>query len=107
MSAPLLTRAHAPVPRPIHAGAGAHNTLSQYWVVSLLMALRALESDCFGSPCSSHNVGARLHRPLMARAAATAALEAVRPPVVRRLWTQARPHAQSPPTRADGTRPVC
>ena len=55
-----------------------------------MMALRALESDCFGSPCSSHNVGARLHRPLMARAASTAALEAVRPPVLRRLWTQAR-----------------
>ena len=43
---------------------GVHNTLSQYWVVSLLMALRAIEGDCFGSPCTSHNVSGGLHGPL-------------------------------------------
>ena len=42
-----------------HVARGAHNTLSQYWVVSLLMALRAIESDCFGSPCTAHNVAGR------------------------------------------------
>ena len=46
-----------------HVARGAHNTLSQYWVVSLLMALRAIESDCFGSPCTSHNVSGTLHGP--------------------------------------------
>ena len=99
-----------------HVARGAHNTLSQargstltfppacrisllstpfgfrpttqYWVVSLLMALRALESDCFGSPCTSHNVSARLHRPLMARATATAVLERARAPALTQLWEQ-------------------
>ena len=51
-----------------HVSRGRQDTVAMYWVVSLLMALRALESDLFGAPTTARNAAPRLYPFLVARA---------------------------------------
>ena len=61
-----------------HVARGAQNTISQYWVISWLMALRALEADAFGQPLTALGVAADLGPLLLKRGGVSGEIDGAR-----------------------------